>query len=802
MKHFHPVIREWFWLLVVLLVLAFILPWGKEGVLWRSDRSMYDLVLEIKQRDAHADIVLVAIDEPSLSAVGQWPWPRKTHAQLLEKLKPARAVFLDLEFAEVDSQAPENDVLLAQAIATHGKVVLPVSMQTDRNGLTMPRYPIQAFRDAAAALGHFQVVLDADGIVRRVPLQISLNDNRFAQAMPVMLQVAGLGPKVSSSLASAPIPTNLMASQNLLIAYAGPIGKFQRISYSKILEGSVSPEQFAGKLVLVGMAANNSGDLYPTPYSGSDSRNMPGIEIHANIADSLLSKIHLRELGPLGIAFFSGLVLLIVFTSFLVLSPRWSLFTTFLTMLGVLVAAILALSYLDTWLSPIYALVLLIFAYPLWSWRRLEGTQRYIEAEIARLGKEKLVLPVLSPERAGYGSSASSELSPSSTKVLQPVALKLVDHVEQRIVALREAGERLSDVNRFVSDSLDQSPDGIVVTDRAGVVLLGNARAALYLKVDTERSLLGKRLSTLLSELDLEEGSSWTAVLDPAFSQERTTQIEARTKDGRDILVRLSPLYNGRAHQTGVITSMTEISALRDAERKRDESIKILTHDMRTPQAAMLTLIDLHHQKPEQLPAAELVSRLKKYCERTISLAEGFLRLATAEQGDRSKFSEVDLVTVLDEAADETWPLAQKRGIAVRRVYMSVQGLDEAIVWGDNELLRRAFVNLLSNAIKYSPEKTIISLALVSDGHHFIASVTDQGYGIPKNRVDSLFGRFARVAESNPEKQEGVGLGLAMVKAVTKLHQGDVTVLSTVEADVNESHPRGTTFLVRLPRHL
>jgi hypothetical protein len=111
-----------------LALLAFVLAAG--GWLWRADRLVYDAGLALWSRPAPADIVIVAIDDASIEAIGRWPWKRSVHATLLEQLARARprAVVLDLVLSEPDPD-PRQDELLAAAMRHAAPVVMPVSWQ-------------------------------------------------------------------------------------------------------------------------------------------------------------------------------------------------------------------------------------------------------------------------------------------------------------------------------------------------------------------------------------------------------------------------------------------------------------------------------------------------------------------------------------------------------------------------------------------------------------------------------------------------------------------------------------------------
>src|SRR5699024_4150684 len=109
------------------------------------------------------DIVIVAIDDNSIQELGIWPWRRARHAEVLQQLRSARAVALDLLLSEQNPAWPADDFILAEAIRQHGRVVLPVVIGETQNPITRP-LPVLA--RAAAGLGYIDIHADSDGVVR------------------------------------------------------------------------------------------------------------------------------------------------------------------------------------------------------------------------------------------------------------------------------------------------------------------------------------------------------------------------------------------------------------------------------------------------------------------------------------------------------------------------------------------------------------------------------------------------------------------------------------------------------------
>jgi signal transduction histidine kinase len=257
-------------------------------------------------------------------------------------------------------------------------------------------------------------------------------------------------------------------------------------------------------------------------------------------------------------------------------------------------------------------------------------------------------------------------------------------------------------------------------------------------------------------------------------------------RGGRDVIVLFSPCYQAGGEQVGLIVNMVDVSEKREAERRREDLLRILSHDMRAPQASIITLLEMRQLDPSGFDNETLIARVGRYARRTLDLADDFLRLARAEQARVEQFVELDLADVAEDACAEAWTLAKARDIRIARNFE----VQEAPVRGDRSLLLRMMQNLLTNAIKFSPAGSTVFVNLEVQGISWLLRVADQGTGIAKEDIPRLFTRFGRVG-SGKDDPGGVGLGLVMVRTVVERHRGVVSLTS--------EPGRGSTFSVSLP---
>jgi CHASE2 domain-containing sensor protein/anti-sigma regulatory factor (Ser/Thr protein kinase) len=378
------------------------------GVLARVDNLLYDLGLRLQVRSPPADVVIVAIDEDSLSKLGRWPWSRRLHATLVDRLRAdgAAVIGLDLVFAEPDTADQPADALLAEAVARAGNVVLPVLLESSRlNGQVLETLPLPQLLDGAAALGRVHVELDLDGIGRSIYLWEGVGAPVWPHFAQAVLDIAGQLPDGYARTAPAVAdgtPFALVRQAPRRFAFLGPPGHVRTVSYAQVLTGEFAPGTFRDRIVLVGATAAGMGDLLPTPVSGQ-RQPMPGVEIHANALEAMRSGRLIREV-PLPWALFAAALMALAPLAWLPrTSPLGGLVATTLWFFGVMMAAVVLPASARAWMPVAGALLAILLAYPVWSWRRLESAGRFLDHELKRmhqqLGSEQgVLLHGLSPD--------------------------------------------------------------------------------------------------------------------------------------------------------------------------------------------------------------------------------------------------------------------------------------------------------------------------------------------------------------------------------------------------------------------
>jgi adenylate cyclase len=278
-------------------------------------------------RPPAAPIVIVTIDEDSFADLDlAWPWPRALHGRLLDILgRGPVAVGFDIVFAEPSSRGPADDRAFAAAIARAGNVVLaaaPTEAQSDVAATQSLNAALPVLRAGAAAVGVVNYVFDVDSNVRRSDLtEFRFGGEAFHSFVWHLYQLGA-----RAGIPARPLP----ATGSFLINYRGGARTFPQVPYYRVLNGEFRPEEFAGKIVLVGATTPILHDVFSTPFAPPNG--MPGVEIHANALDTLFRGDPIRAVPrPVEAAIVAGIALLAVWLTralrplraFFVLAGGW-----------------------------------------------------------------------------------------------------------------------------------------------------------------------------------------------------------------------------------------------------------------------------------------------------------------------------------------------------------------------------------------------------------------------------------------------------------------------------------------------
>lgn len=366
----------WYQRLLLAITLGALAGWASQvHLFWQQDESVYDTLVGNWDYTPDPRLTIVAIDERSLQQLGQWPWPRGTHARLLHRLHAAGVdhVVLDLMFPEPDRKDATQDMELAAAIKRSGNVVLPVLAAASDEAEPRELLPIPVLADVAAALAHSDIEVDGDGVARGLYLKAGVGSAYWPALGLTLAGNKGPVPGLVDPTPEAASRYRWKRDNYVRLRYAGPPGTFPQVSYVDVLEGRLPPELLRDQLVIVGMTASGIAPRLLTPTSRENW--MSGSEYQANVASMLLGG---RVILPLPPATQVGLAALLAALCTLGmtqsrLSPR--LVVAVSLSLPLLLSLILLRGF-NLWFAPVAAIsgvMLILLAWGLWQmryWRR------------------------------------------------------------------------------------------------------------------------------------------------------------------------------------------------------------------------------------------------------------------------------------------------------------------------------------------------------------------------------------------------------------------------------------------------
>jgi two-component system CheB/CheR fusion protein len=232
------------------------------------------------------------------------------------------------------------------------------------------------------------------------------------------------------------------------------------------------------------------------------------------------------------------------------------------------------------------------------------------------------------------------------------------------------------------------------------------------------------------------------------------------------------------------------IDELAGAERRKDQFLAMLAHELRNPLAPIRNAVELMRQvetgDPSFQPAREMVERQVKHLAR---LVDDLLDVSRINQGSiRLRKEVVDLGTIVQRAVEATRALIDSRGHELKVDLPT----DRVRLEADPTRLEQVIANLLNNAAKYTMPGGQIRVQAAQDGNEAVVRVRDNGIGVPPDVLDRVFEPFVQSEGSLARSEGGLGIGLTLVRSLVEMHGGSV-----------EAHSpglgQGSEFVVRLP---
>jgi PAS domain S-box-containing protein len=349
----------------------------------------------------------------------------------------------------------------------------------------------------------------------------------------------------------------------------------------------------------------------------------------------------------------------------------------------------------------------------------------------------------------------------------------------------------------WLAEIVTSSDDAIVSKTLDGRITSWN-RAASQLFGHLPEEAIGKSITIIIpAELHHEEREIM-ARLRAGKRIEHFETVRVR-KDGErvDVSLSISPIISPSGDIVGASKVARDITerkqaekTLREADRRKDEFLATLAHELRNPLAPIRNSTALVCReaflKPELRSACEIIDRQVRQMSR---LVDDLLDVSRITAGRiRLKQESVDLGAIVLSALEVCRPAID----AAEHAFDLVLPKDPVYVRGDSLRLSQVFANILSNAAKYTPRGGKIQVGLKREDHDAVVTVRDNGIGIPPAMLGHVFELFAQIDRSYDRTGGGLGIGLTLAKRLVDMHEGSIEARS-------EGSRQGSEFIVRLP---
>jgi len=697
------------------------------GSLTFIERQLSAARFQMVKSDPSGAVVLVAIDARSLQEMPVWPWPRSWHATVIDQLRAAGAdqIAVDIDFSAASLKA-EDDALEAALARAGSKVILPVFEQVaDSKNNVAATAPLPQFaRHTRIASANIRP--DSDGIVRRVA-RVELWSGTFVPT--VAAAAAGLQPT---------------AIGRYYVDFGIRADRIPTVSYVDMLRGTVDPQIFAGKTVLIGATALELGDTVATPAGGV----MSGVMVQALATESLLQQRDLHKVSP-------WLILVVA------------------CMLFFLIEAICRdRGWLHGLAAGAGALVAIV------------GLPLAVQASFPLMIE---TAPWLAALAAAFLIALFARLRDLDLRLIgQAILLRRTDALMRQVV--------------------ESSSDGLLVIDENGKVRSANPAAERMLG-QRSAEVVGQHFFDViatpshqppihsLSRMAYAERPSQIELTRPDGSRLIVDVALTRLPDQPNVafVALLHDVTEMKMREAELRTARDQAEA---ASNSKSQFLANMSHELRTPLNAVIGFSEI--MKSELLGPIGTESyrgyshSIHDSARHLLGIINDILDISSIESGSPRLYEGIHEAEQICQSVVAL--VAGRADSAAVKLAVSVDP-ETDLLFADGRMVKQMLINLVGNAIKFSARGDRVEIRVTPAGPEshsgVIFAVADQGIGIAKEDIPRILKPFEQVETAFARNFDGVGLGLPLVNSMARLHGATLTI----ESELNV----GTTASILFP---
>ncbi|AXJ01772.1 His Kinase A (phospho-acceptor) domain-containing protein [Cyclonatronum proteinivorum] len=400
-----------------------------------------------------------------------------------------------------------------------------------------------------------------------------------------------------------------------------------------------------------------------------------------------------------------------------------------------------------------------------------------------------------------------TDLQPFSSfdfgKPLRPIALPELREVSETMEGIRQKLQHYQEINveKIISSQqrimtmTEHSSDLIAFFDGSNKFVRFNAQfKQLFSELESPMPQDITSLFEMANVRVMKEGVAQQEADPPVTIQKRQLELAFTIGEEKEyyFTAQVLRLFNEKGDPLGGQFMLYDLTDERELDRKRNEMINIIVHELKNPITGIQGLITiLRSEELGEDDRKEFYKIIDDSASDLFGIVQRFLQVAKLESGGiQGEAESVDMAALITRISRDLETTLRDKKIRFNQIIEEDIPPVEAVPDLMNDVIR----NLLSNAVKYGPENRTIDVSaqteITDEGtRHFVFAVTDYGFGIKEEYKDQIFKKFFRIKEY--KAVQGTGLGLPYVKEIIEKHRGSITV------DSNESI--GSRFTVRLP---